>query len=104
MKKGQELPNTIIEFVKYTMLLNNVIKNTGLIDGTPSKMVNFHYQMATTPEDTGVIRTIIELGEDNILLNNMTKFYKVLIKTIQLRERALGVTHWQTYVQTDGQV
>ena len=81
MKKGQELPNTIIEFVKYTMLLN-VINNTGLIDGTPSKMVNFHNQMAKTPEDTGVIRTIIELEEDNILLNNMTKFHKVLIKTI----------------------
>ena len=62
-------------------------------------MVNFHNQMAKTPEDTGVIRTIIEL-EDNILLNNMTKFHKVLIKTIRLRERALGVTHWQTYVQT----
>ena len=26
MKKGQELPNTIIEFVKYTMLLNNIVK------------------------------------------------------------------------------
>ena len=43
-------------------------------------MVNFHNQMAKTPEDTGVIRTIIELEEDNILLNNMTKFHKVLIK------------------------
>ena len=45
-------------------------------------MVNFHNQMAKTTEDTGVIRTIIELEEDNILLNNMTKFHKVLIKTI----------------------
>ena len=53
-------------------------------------MVSFHNQMAQTPEDTGVIRTIIELEEDNILLNNMTKFHKVLIKTIRLRERALG--------------
>ena len=67
-------------------------------------MVNFHNQMAKTLEDTGVIRTIIELEEDNILINNMTKFHKVLIKTIRLRERALGLTHWQTYVQTDGQV
>ena len=63
-------------------------------------MVNFHNQMAKTPEDTGVIRTIIELEEDNILLNNMTKFHNVLIKSIRLRERALG----ETYVQTDGQV
>ena len=46
--------------------------------------------MAKTNEDTGVIRTIIELEEDNILLNNMTKFHKVLIKTIRLREWALG--------------
>ena len=53
-------------------------------------MVNFHNQMAKTNEDTGVIRTIIELEEDNILLNNMTKFHKVLIKTIRLREWALG--------------
>ena len=53
-------------------------------------MVNFHNQMAKTPEDTSVIRTIIELEEDNILLNNMTKFHKVLIKTIRLREWALG--------------
>ena len=53
-------------------------------------MVNFPNQMAKTPEDTGVIRTIIELEEDNILLNNMTKFHKVLIKTIRLRERPWG--------------
>ena len=50
-------------------------------------MVNFHNQIAKTPEDTGVIRTIIELEEDAILLNNMTKFHN---KTIRLRERALG--------------
>ena len=73
-----------------TKQCNQVIKNTGLIDGTPSKMGNFHNQMAKSPGDTGVIRTIIELEEDNILLNNMTKFHKVLIKTIRLRERALG--------------
>ena len=39
------------------MVLNNVtkfhkilIKTTGLIDGTPSKMVKFHEQRAITPE------------------------------------------------------
>ena len=47
-------------------------------------MVTFHNQMAKTPEDTGVIRTIIEIEEDIILLNNMTKLHKVLIKTIDL--------------------
>ena len=58
--------------------------------------------MAKTPEDTGVIRTIIKLEEDNILLNNMNKFHKVLIKIIRLRERALGSrTGRRTYRQTD---
>ena len=32
---------------------------------------------------------IIELEEDIIVLNNVTKFHKILIKTLQLRERTL---------------
>ena len=45
-------------------------------------MVNFHKQRAITTE-----RTIIELDEDIMVLNNMTKFHKILIKNIQLREQ-----------------
>ena len=30
---------------------------------------------------------IIKLEEDIIVLNNVAKFYKILIKTVQLRER-----------------
>ena len=31
--------------------------------------------------------TIIKLEEDIMVLNNVTKFHKILIKTIRLRER-----------------
>ena len=33
------------------------------------------------------IWTIIELEEDIMVLNNVTKFHKILIKSIRLRER-----------------
>ena len=56
--------------------------------------------MVKTPEDTGVIRIIIELEEENIVLNTMTKFHKVLIKTIRLRERA-SLGDAMTDVRTD---
>ena len=36
-------------------------------------------------------RTIIKL-EENMVLNNVTKFHNVLIKTIQLREQTLFQT------------
>ena len=35
----------------------------------------------------GAIWTIIELEEDIMVLKNVTKFHKILIKSIQLRER-----------------
>ena len=34
----------------------------------------------------GAIWTIIELEEDIVVLNNVTKFHKILIKNIQVRE------------------
>ena len=34
----------------------------------------------------GAIWTIIELEEDIMVLNNVTKFHKILIKNIRLRE------------------
>ena len=41
-----------------------------------------------------MIWTIIELEEDVMVLNNVTKFHKILDKTIRLRERtSMGVTY-----------
>ena len=38
-----------------------------------------------------------------MVLNNVTKFHKILIKTIQLRERtSFGQTYVRMYVRTDG--
>ena len=54
-----------------------VIKITGFKDQTPLKLVNICEQRTI---DT--IWTIIELEEDIIALNNVTKFYKILIKTV----------------------
>ena len=34
-----------------------------------------------------MIWTLIELEEDIVVLNNVTKFHKILIKNIRLRER-----------------
>ena len=49
----------------------------------------------------GAIWTIIELEEDIMVLNNVTKFYKILIKNIRVRERTLsGQTYVITYVRT----
>ena len=48
-------------------------------------MVNFHKQRAITTESM-VQWNIIEL-EDFMVLHNVTKFHKILIISIQLRER-----------------
>ena len=49
-------------------------------------MVNFHKQMKITAESI-VIWTIIDLEEDIMVLNNVTKFHKIQNKSIQLRVR-----------------
>ena len=49
-------------------------------------MVNFHKQRAITRKH-GAIWTIIKLEEDIMILNNVTKFHKFLIKKNQVRER-----------------
>ena len=54
-----------------------VIKITRFKNQTLLKMVNICEQRTI---DT--IWTIIELEEDIIALNNVTKFYKILIKTV----------------------
>ena len=46
----------------------------------------------------GAIWNIIEL-EDIIVLNNVIKFHKILIRTIRLRERTSLM--WRTYRRTD---
>ena len=40
----------------------------------------------------GAILTIIKLEETIMVLNNVTKFHRILIKTIQLREQILFKT------------
>ena len=52
----------------------------------------------------GAIWTIIKLEEDIMVQNNVTKFHKILIKSIQLREqKSLGLTYARMYGWTDGQ-
>ena len=86
---------TIIELVNDIMVQNNVtkfhkilIKNIRVTERTSFKMVNFHKQRAiTTKKKPGAIWTIIELEEDIMVLNNMTKFHKILIKSNRFREQ-----------------
>ena len=72
------------------MVLNNVtefhkilIKNIGVRERTSFKMVNFHKQRAITIES--MVRYGPLLEEDIIVLNNVTKFKKILIKNIRVR-------------------
>ena len=76
------------------MVLNNVIKfhkilikNIRVRERTSLKTVNFHKQRAITTEMPGAIWTIIKLEEDIMVLNNVTKLNKILIKNIRVRER-----------------
>ena len=64
-----------------------LIKNIRVRERTSFKTVNFHKQRAITTESLVRYRTIIELEEDIMVLNNVTKFHKILIKNIRLRER-----------------
>ena len=51
------------------------------------------------------IWTIIELKEDIMVLNNMTMFHKILIKTIQLREwTSLSVMDGRSYFWILGEI
>ena len=87
------------------MVLNNVtkfhkilIKSIRLRERSAFQMVNFHKERVITTKSmvlygplsnlkNGVIWTIIELEEDIMVLNKVTKFHKILIKSIRLRER-----------------
>ena len=70
-------------------MLNNVtkfhkilIKNIRLREQTSFKILNFHKQRTITTESILRYMTIIELEEDIVVLNNVTKFHKILIKKI----------------------
>ena len=64
-----------------------LIKTIRLREWTSFKTVKFHKQRGITAGKYGAIWTIIELEEDIMVVNNVTKFYKILIKNIRLRER-----------------
>ena len=85
---------TITELEEDIMVLNNVtkfhkilIKNIRVRVRTSFQMVKFHKERAITLESQVQIWTIIELKEDIMVLNNVTKFHKILTKNIRVRER-----------------
>ena len=91
------------------MVLKNVtnfhkilIRNIPLRERTSFQMVNFHKQRAITTE--GMVRygPLSNLKKTSIMvLNNVTKFHKILIKSIGLREQTSLDRH--TYTSTGGQ-
>ena len=104
------------------MVLNHVtkfhkilIKNIHVRERTSFKTVNFHKQRAKTTESQlrssllvqVTITTIIKLEEDIMVLNNVTKFHKILIKNIRVRERTSFKTvnfHKQRAITTESLV
>ena len=102
------------------MVLKNVtkfhkilIKSIQLRERTWFQMVNFHKQRALTTKGLnywkhGVIWTIIiEFEEDIVVLNNVTNFHKILIKSIGLREQTLFQMvniHKQRVITTESMV
>ena len=70
-------------------------------------MMNFHKQRAITPEGMVQYRPLSNFKKDIMVLNNVTKFHKILIKTIQLRERTLFKMlnfHNQSTITPEGMV
>ena len=75
------------------MVLRNVtkfhkilIKSIRLREWTLFQMVNFHKQRAIFTESMVRYKTLSNL-KDIMVLNNVTEFYKILIKSIRLRGR-----------------
>ena len=67
------------------MILNNVtkfhkilIKNIWVREQTSFKTVNFHKQRATTTESMAWYGPLSNLKEDIMVLNNVTRFHKIL--------------------------
>ena len=70
-------------------------------------MVNLHKQRDITLESMVLYGPIIKFDEDIMVLNNVTKFNKILIKNIQVRERTSFKTvnfHKQRAITTESMV
>ena len=75
------------------MVLNNVtkfhkilIKNIQVRERTSFKTVNFHKQRAITAESPVRYGPLSNLKKKIMVLNNVNKFHKILIKNIRVKE------------------
>ena len=78
-----------------------LIKNIRAREQTSFKMVNFQKQRAITA------KSLVQYGPlsnlKTIVLNNVTKFHKILIKSIRFREgTSSGQTCVRKYLRIDG--
>ena len=64
--------------------------------------MNFHKQRAITTESLCDMDHY-RLEDDIMVLNNVTKFHKIMIKSIRFRERTSSGQTYVRKVQTDGQ-
>ena len=81
-------------------------KNIRVRERTLFKTVNFHKQWAITTESLVRYGPLSNLKKTLMVLNNVTKFHKILIKSIQFRERTSSGQKYvrkyvHTYVRTD---
>ena len=94
---------------KDIMVINNVtkfhkilIKNIQVRERTSFKTVNFHKQRAITTESQVQYGPLSNLKKTLIMvLNNVTKFHKILIKSIRFRERTSSGQTYLRKVRTD---
>ena len=91
------------------MVLNNVtkfhkilIKKIRVRVLTLFKTVNFHKQRAITLESLVRYGPVLIL-KDIMVLNNVTKFHKILIKNIRVKRADVVGTDVRKYVRTNGQ-
>ena len=70
--------------------------DTDATDGTRTLLPNWYSELSLTKGNNflkhGAIYTIIKLEENIMVLNNVTKFHRILIKTIRPREHTLFKT------------
>ena len=70
-------------------------------------MENFHKQRDITTASLVRYGPFMELEEDSMVLNNVTNFHKILIKSIRLRERTsfqMVIFHKQRAITTKSMV
>ena len=94
-------------FSNVTKFHKILTKNIRVRERTSFKTVNFHKQRAITTESLVRYGPNIELEEDIMVLNNVTKFQKILIKSIRVRERTSFKTvnfHKQRAITTESLV